>query len=99
MSKHCQGVAVWNLEKYWNMNVAGMLQNQPVPKATYQQTVAKMIMEPSDTLVVGEELNRTMIVSDEDYQGSYNAHDAFEEMEGHHETYGCVSTWSSRALG
>ena len=91
MSTHCQDVGVWDLESYWNMNAAGRLQKQPVPKATYQQTVADMSAEPTDTLVVGEDLNRTMIISDEDYEGSYNAQKVFEEMEDSHSRYGCVS--------
>ncbi|KAL8726391.1 MAG: hypothetical protein Q9166_006742 [cf. Caloplaca sp. 2 TL-2023] len=88
MSTHCHDVTVWDLEKYWNMNVAGRQPNQPVPKASYQQTLAEVTTEPTDTLVVGEELNKTMTVSDEDYQGSYNAQGVFEKMEVTHERYG-----------
>ena len=88
MSTHCQDVAVWDLEKYWNMNVAGRHSNQPVPKATYQETLADVITKPNDTLVVGEELNHTMIISDEDYRGSYNAQRMFEKMEKSNERYG-----------
>ncbi|KAL8733938.1 MAG: hypothetical protein Q9181_003389 [Wetmoreana brouardii] len=94
MATHCQKVAVWKLERYWNRNVAGTQPNQPIPKATYQQTVANITTKPTDTLVAGEDLNKTMIVSDEDHQASYNAQSVFEEMERNHETYGCVSTWS-----
>ncbi|KAL8912566.1 MAG: hypothetical protein Q9171_002430 [Xanthocarpia ochracea] len=90
MSTHCQDVAVWDLEEYWNMNVAGRHSNQPVPKATYQETLADVITKPNDTLVVGEELNHTMIISDEDYRGSYNAQRMFEKMEGSNERYGIV---------
>ncbi|KAI4242550.1 MAG: hypothetical protein L6R40_003931 [Gallowayella cf. fulva] len=88
MSTHCHDVAVWDLEKYWNMNVAGNQPNQPLPKATYQQTLADIPTEPTDTLVVGEELNHTMVVSNEDYQGSYNAQGVFEKMEDTNERYG-----------
>ncbi|KAI4244238.1 MAG: hypothetical protein L6R42_010506, partial [Xanthoria sp. 1 TBL-2021] len=88
MSTHCQDVAIWDLEKYWNLNVAGRQPNQPVPRATYQQTLAKIATEPKDKLVVGEELNHTMIVSDEAYQASYNAQAMFEKMENNHEKYG-----------
>ncbi|KAL8977836.1 MAG: hypothetical protein Q9205_006444 [Flavoplaca limonia] len=90
MSAYCQGVAIWDLEKYWTLNVAGRQSDQPVPKATYQQTLATLPTTPSDTLVVGEDLNRTMLVSAEDYQGSYNAQDVFERMERNHERYGIV---------
>lgn len=93
ISTHCQGVAVWSLERYWNMNVAGTSPGQPLPKATYQQTLTNITMKPTETLVVGEDLNKTMIVSDEDYKASYNAHGAFEKMERNHETYGFVWVW------
>lgn len=90
ISTHCQGVSVWDLEKYWNRNVAGKKPNQPVPQATYQQTLANISAVPTDTLVLGEDLNKTMITSDEDYEASYNAQDQFERMEVTHETYGYV---------
>lgn len=90
MSTHCQNVALWRLEKYWIMNVAGTQPNQPAPKATYQQTLAKITSRPTNTLVVGENLNQTMITSDKDYAASYNAHGVFEETERNHETYGLV---------
>ena len=94
MSTHCQDTAVWELEKYWRTNVAGTQPNQPVPKASYQETLANITTEPTDTLVLGEELNKTIIVSHEDYEASYNAHGVFEKMEVTHETYGYVSPWS-----
>ena len=76
----------------------GTQKNQPVPKATYQQTFASMTTEPTETLVVGENLNQTMIISDEDYESSYNAQGMFEKMETNHETYGCVSAESLRVV-
>ena len=94
MSTHCPDIAVWELEKYWRTNVAGTQLNQPIPKANYQQTLANITTEPTNTLVIGEELNKTMIISHEDYEASYNAHGVFEKMEVTHETYGCVPAWS-----
>ncbi|MCJ1265028.1 hypothetical protein MMC22_004903 [Lobaria immixta] len=98
MSTHCQDVAVWALEKYWNMNVAGNQLHQPIPKATYQQTLANMTTEPTDTLVMGESLNKTMIVPYEDYEASYNAQGVFEEMEENHEKYGIVLLVTGSAI-
>lgn len=98
MSTHCQDVAIWALEKYWNMNVAGTLPNQPILKATYQQTFSDMGTDPTDTLVINEELDKTMFVSQEDYEGSYNAQGVFEEMEGNHERYGCVPAFALRLV-
>lgn len=94
MSTRCPDLAVWDLERYWSMNVAGTKQIQPLPKASYQRTLADISTAPTATLVEGEELNTTMIVSHEDYEASYNAHGVFEKMEINHETYGCVQTWS-----
>ncbi|KAL8996294.1 MAG: hypothetical protein Q9169_004180 [Polycauliona sp. 2 TL-2023] len=90
MSSHCQGVTFWDLERYWNLNVAGRQSDQPIPKATYQQTLARITTKPTDTLVLGEDLNQTMLVPDEDYQASYNAQGNFERMERRHEKYGII---------
>ncbi|KAL9024063.1 MAG: hypothetical protein Q9196_006789, partial [Gyalolechia fulgens] len=98
ISTHCQKVAAWKLEQYWNMNVAGRQSNQPIPKATYQRTLATINSKPTDTLVLGEELNRTMAISDEDYRESYNAQSVFEEIERNHETYGIVLLVSGAAI-
>ena len=72
------------------MNVAGREPNQPVPQATYQQTLANMSAVPTDTLVLGEDLNKTILTSDEDYEASYNAQESFERIEVTHETYAYV---------
>lgn len=93
MSTHCQDITVWELEKYSRTNVAGTQPNQPVPKANYQQTLAHITTAPTVTLVLGEDLNKTMIISHEDYEASHNAHGVYEKMEVTHETYGCVSAW------
>ena len=96
ISTHCQDATVWDLERYWTMNVAGTLSHQPLPKASYQQTLATITKVPTGTLVIGEKLNRTSIISSGDYESSYNAQGIFEKMEVKHETYGCVSAWSLR---
>ncbi|KAL8932296.1 MAG: hypothetical protein Q9216_006894 [Gyalolechia sp. 2 TL-2023] len=98
MTTHCQQVATWKLEKYWNLNVAGRSPNQPIPKATYERTLASINTKPNETLMVGEELNQTMVISDEDYQGSYNAQSVFEEMERNHETYGIILIITGAAI-
>ncbi|KAL8682102.1 MAG: hypothetical protein Q9186_001807 [Xanthomendoza sp. 1 TL-2023] len=88
ISTHCHHVPIWHLEKYWSMNVAGKQPDQPPPKATYQKTLAGLTTTPTDILVAGEDLSHTMIVSDEDYQGSFNAQAVFEDMEHTNERYG-----------
>ncbi|KAL9594469.1 MAG: hypothetical protein Q9219_007018 [cf. Caloplaca sp. 3 TL-2023] len=80
------------------MNVAGSEPNQPTPKTTYQQTLANITTKPTETFVAGEELNRTMLVSDEAYESSYNSQMMFEKMEQHHETYGIVLLVTGSAI-
>ncbi|KAL8953431.1 MAG: hypothetical protein Q9222_000705 [Ikaeria aurantiellina] len=96
ISTRCQDVPLWNLERYWTMNVAGTSVDQPLPKATYQETLANMTTRPKDTLAVGGDLNRTMLVPDEDYRTSYRTHGVFERVETNHATYGQVSPWPDR---
>ena len=91
ISTHCRDAAVWDLERYWSANAPGTERTQPSPKASYQQTLANIDTEPTGTIVIGEDLNKTMAVSHEDYEASYNAQGVFEKMEIKHETYGCVS--------
>ena len=91
IASHCQDIEVWDLEKYWMMNVAGTSPNQPLPKASYQQTLGDMIMKPTDTVSAGDDLNKTVAVSEKDYEASHNAEDVFENMKDNHEKYGYVS--------
>ncbi|KAI4268974.1 MAG: hypothetical protein L6R35_006714 [Caloplaca aegaea] len=98
MSTHCQGTAIYELERYWSLNVAGRQPEQPLPKASYQETLAGITLEPMETLVVGEELNQTMLVSEEDYEMSHNAQAIFEKMEVNHETYGIVLIVTGAAI-
>ncbi|KAL8691051.1 MAG: hypothetical protein Q9218_003635 [Villophora microphyllina] len=98
ISVHCQDVPVWQLERYWLMNVAGTRPIQPVPKATYERTVANITKEPLATLVLGADLDKAVIVSDGDYEASYNAQGIFEKMERNHETYGIVLIVTASAI-
>ncbi|KAL8708937.1 MAG: hypothetical protein Q9220_006269 [cf. Caloplaca sp. 1 TL-2023] len=88
ISTHCQSVPSWRLERYWTMNVAGTAADQPLPKATYQETLANVTVKPRDTLTVGGDLKRTMLVPEEDYRTSYKTHGAFKRVETNHATYG-----------
>lgn len=90
ISTHCHDLPIWRLERYWAMNVAGTLPHQPMPKATYQQTLQNITTRPTITLLTGQDLDKAMIVASGDYEASYNAHGIFEKMERNHETYGCV---------
>ena len=87
ISTHCQDVAIWDLERYWIMNVAGTESKQPDPKATYQQTIGNITTKPQGILHSGDDLHRPMIVSHQDYDMNYNAQDVFEQVEDNHETF------------
>jgi hypothetical protein len=91
ISIHCKNVPEWKLEKYWKMNVAGHAAVQPIPKETYQQTLARIVSGPNETLVGGDPLNKTSLVFEEDWLSNFNADSEFETQEVTHERYGCVT--------
>ncbi|OQV06948.1 hypothetical protein CLAIMM_11446 [Cladophialophora immunda] len=80
----------WQIEKWWAMNVVGSAAVQPDPKESYAKALAKVTTVPTETLVAGDPLNRTMLVSVEDYQPNWNADKIFEHIEILHERYGLV---------
>ncbi|KIW16144.1 hypothetical protein PV08_06195 [Exophiala spinifera] len=80
----------WQIEQWWQMNIPGTAAVQPDPKETYQEALAKVQTTPEDTIISGNPLNRTMLVSDDDYQPNWNANNAFEHGEILHERYGLV---------
>jgi len=84
------GLQEWELEKYWKDNIPGTAEIQPIPKWTYQQARGNIVSPPTETLVSGDPLNRTMLVSDDDWLPNFNAQDVFEEAEGRHSKYRCV---------
>lgn len=88
ISTHCEGIPVWKLEQYWKANVAGRAGVQPDPKESYMEALSKVTSTPNETLVSGDPLNKTSLVSDEDYAPNYNSLTVFEELEGNHERYG-----------
>ena len=97
LSTHCQDVSLWDLEKYWGQYLADFEPNQAIPKATYQQALQNITAPPTDTIVIGEELNKTMLVSDEDFEASANAQGNFEKIETNHATHGCVTARTFQA--
>ncbi|KIY01866.1 uncharacterized protein Z520_02004 [Fonsecaea multimorphosa CBS 102226] len=72
------------------MNVVGNAAEQPDPKESYAEALAKVTTVPTETLVAGDPLNRTLLVSVEDYQPNWNADKIFEHIEILHERYGLV---------
>ncbi|KAJ4295254.1 hypothetical protein N0V90_007265 [Kalmusia sp. IMI 367209] len=98
ISTKCQGLAKWELEKYWKDNIPGTSAVQPDPKWTYQETLDRITSPPNETVVGGDSLNRTMLVSEDDWQANWNAQDAFEEAEGKHEKYSIIIVVTCFAL-
>lgn len=81
------GLEVWQIEQWWQKNVAGTMAVQPDPKETYQQALAKVKMMPTQAVVLGDPLNQTMLTREEDYQPNWNADVVFEEIEDTHSRY------------
>lgn len=88
MSTRRKDVHEWRLERYWKANVAGTASIQPDPKETYGQALAETVEAPTETLVSGDPLNKTSLVSETDYVSNWNALVAFEMSEDTHERYG-----------
>ena len=91
LSTHCQDVSLWDLEEYWGKYEADWEPRKAIPKASYQQTSQNITTKPTDILVIGEDLNKTMMVSDEDYELAHNSYSNFRKMEINHATHGCVT--------
>ncbi|KAF9741500.1 hypothetical protein PMIN06_007313 [Paraphaeosphaeria minitans] len=90
LSQKCEGVQKWELEKYWEDNIPGTNAVQPSPKWTYQESLDRVSSAPNETVIGGDSLNQTMLVSEDDWLANWNAQDSFEEAEGKHEKYGII---------
>ncbi|KAF2108034.1 ferric reductase like transmembrane component [Lophiotrema nucula] len=77
-------------ENWWYMNVVGRDEGQPDPKESYRQALDKVSSPPTEEMVSGDPLNKTMLVNKFDYVSNWNAQDQFEEQEDLHEKYGIV---------
>jgi hypothetical protein len=47
---HCQTQANSTLQKYWELNVAGSEQDQPLPKESYHQALQSIGFRPNATM-------------------------------------------------
>ena len=89
ISTHCKNeVPIYVLEKYWLRNVAGTQSVQPSPKYSYQQALAKIAGDPTETINSGNPLNTTSVVAEEDFIANFNAQAIFQAEEILHEEYG-----------
>ncbi|PSN74311.1 hypothetical protein BS50DRAFT_539489 [Corynespora cassiicola Philippines] len=90
ISTHCKDVAVADLEDYWVTDVVGRAANQPIPKYSYQQALAR-VMEPPTTVADPEQvLNFTSLVDEESYLANYNGDWVFDIVEATSQRYGLV---------
>jgi hypothetical protein len=87
ISRKCEGLQSWELEKYWKDNIAGTSVVQPDPKWTYQEALENIFSPPNETVIGGDQLNKTMLVSEDDWLANWNAQSSFEDAEGKHEKY------------
>ena len=80
------------LEKYWAQDVAGNLaqNDQPAPKESHQQALTKVMSSPTVMVHSGDPINQISLVGDDDYIPTFNAQEAFEDMEIEQEGYGSV---------
>ncbi|KAK6358003.1 hypothetical protein TWF730_007357 [Orbilia blumenaviensis] len=77
---HCPGdTPVSKLETYWEMNVAGRKDNQPLPKYSYQDALSRVTNPPADVVNSTEVLNRTSLVNEWFYSANFGALSAIEK--------------------
>jgi hypothetical protein len=82
-------VPVSKLEKWWEEDLVGRELDQPAPKWSYQESLARVAKDPpKETLEEEGVLNRTVLIDEEEYIANWNGNTAFEEVEVNHETYG-----------
>lgn len=84
-----EDVPVSELEKWWEMDLVGRKLDQPAPKWTYQESLARVSKNPpTETLEEEGVFNRTVLVDEQQYIAAWNGNTAFEEVEINHEIYG-----------
>ncbi|KAF6840014.1 ferric reductase transmembrane component 4 [Colletotrichum musicola] len=86
-----ENVLASRLERFWEEDLVGRELGQPLPKWTYQESLARVEGDPP-TKVFGEEevFNRTVLVGDEDYLANWNGNSAFERVEINHQKFSLI---------
>ncbi|RYO74052.1 hypothetical protein DL764_010997 [Monosporascus ibericus] len=86
-----ENVPVSAIEKFWETDLVGRELNQPQPKWTYQESLARVAEDPPTQSLEEEGVfNRTVVVDEDQYIADWNGNTAFENVEVNHETYGIV---------
>ncbi|KAK6532404.1 hypothetical protein TWF281_006593 [Arthrobotrys megalospora] len=77
---HCpEDTPISKLETYWELNVAGRKDNQPLPKYSYQEALARVTEPPTNIVNSTEVLNRTSLVNEWFYSANLGALSAIEK--------------------
>lgn len=87
ISKRCQQVDVWELERWWKRNIAGRKTVQPIPKWTYQETLETLSSPPTSVVPSEDMLHTPTLVDDETYQAAFIGNNRFQINEKVHNTY------------
>ncbi|KAL0940565.1 ferric reductase transmembrane component 4 [Colletotrichum truncatum] len=86
-----ENVPTSRLELFWEEDLVGRELNQPMPKWTYQESLAKVTDNPPTTILGEDEsFNRTVLVDEENYIANWNGNTAFERVEIKHQKYSLV---------
>ena len=88
ISTHCKEFDIGTLERWWQSSITGREDNQPNPKQSYQESLAKVTTPPEAVVATDAILNVTSLVDEDSYIATYNGETNFEAMEIHHATYG-----------
>jgi hypothetical protein len=88
IEQHCPTVEVWKIEKFWRHHAISRKQNPtpPVPKWTYQESLQNIKYPPTQEIEKHIVLNKTMIVSSQQYNLAWNQVNGKEAMEVAHST-------------
>lgn len=84
----CQGIANSTLQKVWETDLVGRLQNQPRPMSSYQGALADVVASPPRSVANSTAvLKEASLVDHETWQGNFNGNHGFEVMEITSQTY------------
>ncbi|UJO24165.1 Ferric/cupric reductase transmembrane component B [Fulvia fulva] len=91
ISQHCEDIPIYTIEQWWNRRVTGRVPGQPKPKETYQQSLAKIVVNPPTNVTESEEmLMEPSLVEDETWLANFHGDSVFEKNERMHVTLGLI---------
>ncbi|KAI1373932.1 ferric reductase like transmembrane component-domain-containing protein [Hypoxylon crocopeplum] len=90
INTHCSDISVSDIEHFWATYFIGSGSGQFSPKEPY--SVALLHADPPPAEIVDSEplLNRTTLVSEQEYAGIYNSDSHFEQMEVRQNDFGLI---------